>query len=164
MLHANEQQLKRIRAILDESQSDASDKLLPEGIVGSKEGIFISYDTMARIVDLLRTREDKNNPLFEDCWAAYRRKGSKKKAKEYWNKLTDKEMDRVLPHIRAYVSSREVKYQKDFERYLRDKTFDTVVYNGNNIVYDPTKSIDVADTNTNVENEGKIIINGQEYR
>ena len=78
--------------------------------------------------------------LFEECWVAYRRKGIKKRAEEQWNKLKESEMDMVMPHIKAYVSSREIQYQKDFERYLRDRVFMEVVYNGNNLVYDPTKS------------------------
>lgn len=92
-----------------------------------------------------KTKENTNvlkKDLFEECWTAYRRKGIKKKAKEYWNKLKESEMDMVLPHIKAYVSSREVHFQKDFERYLRDRVFETVVYSGNNIVYDPTKQDD----------------------
>lgn len=77
--------------------------------------------------------------LFEECWVAYKRKGSKKKSVEYWKKLTDTEKQNVLPHIKAYVSTRDLQYQKDFERYLRDKIFQTVVFSGNNVVYDPTK-------------------------
>lgn len=101
---------------------------------------FITYEEMAAIVDYLRTSTDKKKDLFEECWVAYRRKGIKKRAKEYWNKLSDEEMDMVMPHIKAYVSSRDVQYQKDFERYLRDRVFLEVVYNGNNIIYDPTKN------------------------
>lgn len=76
--------------------------------------------------------------LFEKCWQAYRRKGSKAKSKTYWKKLTEEEKQRVLPHIKVYVSVRDISYQKDFERYLRDKIFDTVIVNGKDIVYDPT--------------------------
>ena len=80
-----------------------------------------------------------NKELFEKCWIAYHRKGSKKKAFEYWCKLNDVERKNVLPHIKPYVTSRELKYQKDFERYLRDKIFLDVVISKNNIIYDPTK-------------------------
>ena len=80
----------------------------------------------------------KKDELFEECWKAYRRKGSKAKAKPYWKKLTEEEKNSVLPHIKAYVSARDISYQKDFERYLRDKIFETVVVNGKDIVYDPT--------------------------
>lgn len=81
----------------------------------------------------------KKDDLFETCWLAYRRKGSKKKSKEYWAKLSDDEKQTILPHIKAYVSTRELTYQKDFERYLRDKVFTTIVFSKNMVVYDPTK-------------------------
>ena len=84
------------------------------------------------------SKKAKKDDLFEKCWQAYRRKGSKAKAKSYWNKLTEEEKQRVLPHIKVYVSVRDISYQKDFERYLRDKIFDTVIVNGKDIVYDPT--------------------------
>lgn len=100
---------------------------------------WVSFDTLAAVVDYLRQPSDAKKELFEECWIAYRRKGSKKKALEYWKKLTDTEKENVLVHIKAYTSTRELQYQKDFERYLRDKVFMTIVFNGNKIVYDPTK-------------------------
>ena len=75
--------------------------------------------------------------LFEKCWIEYRRKGKKGKSLPYWKKLTESEKQMVLPHIKAYVTSRELQFQQDFERYLRDKTFNDVVYKGNSIIYDP---------------------------
>lgn len=86
-----------------------------------------------------KKKEETNKELFEQCWIAYRRKGSKKKAFEYWKKLTDVEKQNVMPHIKAYTSTRELQYQKDFERYLRDKIFMTVVFGNNKVVYDPSK-------------------------
>ena len=83
--------------------------------------------------------EETNKELFEQCWIAYRRKGKKGKAKPYWDKLTKSEKDSVLQHIKIYTKTRELQYQQDFERYLRDKTFLSVVVSKNNIVYDPTK-------------------------
>ena len=83
--------------------------------------------------------EETNKELFEKCWIAYRRKGKKGKAKPYWDKLTKSEKDSVLQHIKIYTKTRELQYQQDFERYLRDKTFLSVVVSKNNIVYDPTK-------------------------
>ena len=111
---------------------------LPIKSIQVNEMLNISFDQMAEIVDYLRNQEPKKE-LFEECWMAYNRKGSKKKALEYWKKLTDVERDNVLPHIKAYVSSRELQYQKDFERYLRDKIFKTVVFANNKVIYDPTK-------------------------
>jgi hypothetical protein len=88
-----------------------------------------------------KKKEEKeiNKELFEQCWIAYKRKGSKKKSLEYWKKLTDVEKQNVMPHIKAYVSTRELQFQKDFERYLRDKIFMTVVFGNNKVVYDPSK-------------------------
>ena len=82
---------------------------------------------------------DKKKELFEECWIAYKRKGSKKVSFEQWCKLSDKEKESVMQHIKAYTQVRERVYQKDFERYLRDKVFTSLVYSGNNVVYDPTK-------------------------
>ena len=81
----------------------------------------------------------KKDELFEKCWLAYKRKGSKKKSKEYWDKLSNDEKQCVLPHIKAYASTRELLYQKDFERYLRDRIFNTLVIKNNSVVYDPTR-------------------------
>lgn len=109
------------------------------GVTAAKSE-FITFDTMEAIVDYFHTL-DKKDDLFEECWKEYRRKGVKKKAKEYWAKLKDNEKPLVLPHIKAYVSSRAICYQKDFERYLRDKVFNSIVFYNNNIVYDPQKTI-----------------------
>lgn len=81
----------------------------------------------------------ESDELFETCWVAYRRKGKKGKAKPYWDKLPANEKDSVLQHIKIYTKTRELQYQQDFERYLRDKTFLSVVVSKNNVVYDPTK-------------------------
>lgn len=104
--------------------------------------MIISFDQMAEIVDYLRmcnTKKEKADELFEECWVTYKRKGSKKKSREYWNKLSQREKEQVLPHIKAYAQSREIQYQKDFERYLRDKTFKTIVFLNNAVLYDPTR-------------------------
>lgn len=88
-----------------------------------------------------KKKEEKeiNKELFEQCWIAYRRKGSKKKSFEYWCRLNNVERQNVLSHIKPYVASRELQFQKDFERYLRDKIFMTVVFGNNKVVYDPSK-------------------------
>lgn len=111
---------------------------LPVDRLQVSEELFISFDQMAEIVDYLRAQVP-NKELFEECWVAYKRKGSKKKSLEYWKKLSEREKGGVLAHIKAYVSSREIQYQKDFERYLRDKVFKTVVYADNKVIYDPEK-------------------------
>lgn len=130
-----EKQKTRILEILDKDRQVISSESNGVCIDG-----FISFDDMAEVVGILRSPADTQKELFEECWVAYGRKGIKKKSYEYWCKLKENEKTLVMPHIKAYVASREPMYQKDFERYLRDKVFNTVVYNGNNIVYDPTKS------------------------
>jgi len=85
----------------------------------------------------LEEKKEKDN-LFEKCWVAYNRKGSKKKARAQWDKLSQKDREKVMPHITAYVSSRERQFQRDFERYLRDKTFFDVITKGNSVVFDPS--------------------------
>ena len=86
-----------------------------------------------------KEEEETNKELFEQCWIAYRRKGKKGKSLQYWKKLTESEKQIVLPHIKAYVTSRELQYQQDFERYIRDKTFTTIVFLKNKVIYDPTR-------------------------
>lgn len=122
---------------------------------------------MSAIVDYLRQPQDKRKDLFEECWVAYSRKGSKKKALDQWARLKDEEKDAVLPHIKAYVSSRERQFQKDFERYLRDRTFNDVVLKGNEVYYDPSvaEKFNIADEEEcEIENVGSVTINGQIYR
>lgn len=99
----------------------------------------IIYNNTKEKNEIDKSISKSSDELFETCWVAYRRKGKKGKAKSYWNKLTQSEKENVLSHIKPYVSSRELQYQQDFERYLRDKTFLSVVISKNNIVYDPTK-------------------------
>ena len=103
--------------------------------------------------------EDKvDDPRFEDLWRAYRRKGSKKKAIEQWVKLTPEEQEQVLNHIPAYVESvSDVKYQKDFCRYLRDKCFLNVVYKDGKTIFD-------TETPNETQKEDKFIVNGVIYR
>lgn len=108
----------------------------------------VLYDGPCKVVDKTEEKTTEGAPkddrleLFEKCWVAYRRKGNKKVSREYWLKLKDKEKDKVLPHIKSYVASREMHFQLDFQRYLRDKTFDTIVISGNKVLYDPTKEKD----------------------
>lgn len=97
---------------------------------------------------------------FESAWLLYRRKGSKKKSLEQWVKLTDEERETAKGHIPAYIESvSDVKYQKDFERYLRDKCFNNVVYKNNRIVYDAHDAKPIEK-----KKEEKLIIGGVEYK
>ena len=132
-----EEQKSRIKEILDCVSVYVSDS--------ASDGVhiddWITFDEMAEIVDYLRDPQDKHKDLFEQCWVAYNRKGIKSQAYKQWVKLTDEEKNSVMPHIKAYVLSRELSYQKDFERYLRDRVFNDVVVKGNEVLYDPNRSL-----------------------
>lgn len=106
---------------------------------------------------------------FEDLWLMYERKGSKAKAKKEFDKLTAEEITTMRCHIPAYLESRpEKQYRLDFERYIKNKTFNNVVYGKQNIVlYDP----DASDTSATMaslpeitEQNETITINGVTYR
>ena len=76
---------------------------------------------------------------FEDLWLLYERKGSKANAKKEFAKLTEAEVEAMRKHIPAYLESRpERQYRQDFERYIKHKTFNSVVYSKQNtVLYDP---------------------------
>ena len=76
---------------------------------------------------------------FEDLWLMYERKGSKANAKKEFAKLTEDEVELMRLHIPAYIQSRpERQYRQDFERYIKHKTFNSVVYSKtNDMLYDP---------------------------
>ena len=100
----------------------------------------------------------EKDEAFEQCWLAYRRKGSKAKAYKEWEKLTANDKLQAGKHIRYYVeSATDVKYQKDFERYLRDKCFLNVVYKDGKIIFD-------IETPNEPQKEDKLIVNGVIYR
>ena len=101
---------------------------------------WISYDEMAEIVDYLRSVNQQDG-TFEECWVAYGRKGSKKVAKERWSKLKESDKEKIKKHIPFYVKSNERKYLKDFERYISNRTFESVVEDNKTgqITYDPER-------------------------
>lgn len=87
----------------------------------------------------VKTRK-KYDEYFEQCWKEYGRKGNKSESYKVWLKLSEEDILKVLPHVKAYIQSRSDKsYQKDFERYLSKRVFDTVVYKGNVIIFDPER-------------------------
>ena len=77
--------------------------------------------------------------FFEDLWLMYERKGSKANAKKEFAKLTAEEIEQMRQHIPAYLQSRpDRQYRQDFERYIKNKTFNSVVYGRQNtVLYDP---------------------------
>lgn len=139
MLRANENQLEHVLALLDDEIS-----IIEESDDGLYIDDFITFEQMAMVVDYLRESEPIDE-LFLECWKAYKRKGSKKKSVTQWKKLSEKEKKMVMPHIKAYVESRDVQFQQDFERYLRDRTFKTIVFKNNQVAYDPTKAFERSD-------------------
>lgn len=121
----------------------------------------------------IKEKEDKSSKkdeLFEQCWVAYNRKGSKAKSKVQWEKLSQKEKDKVITHIKAYVSSRELHYQQDFERYLKYKTFNDLVVTKNNVIYDPSNATNdslftnIGEHKNTDKSDNVVEINGQKYR
>ena len=62
---------------------------------------------------------------FEKAWVAYSRKGSKKYAFTEWKKLDKDEKERAMANIVAYENSlSDLRYKKDFERYLKSGKFE----------------------------------------
>ncbi|MBR1526220.1 MAG: hypothetical protein IJ640_06125 [Prevotella sp.] len=104
-----------------------------DNIEDKQEEIKLELEEKEKKKKIKKEKDEK----FEVCWLAYRRKGNKGKSFEQWQKLSEEERDMVLPHVKVYASSRETVYQKDFERYLRDKIFTTIIVQGNNTIYDP---------------------------
>ena len=126
--------------LIVEQQNEQQNEQLPR-IKNNKEDKDNKEDI--EVVEEKKKKEKNNkkekDEKFGECWLAYNRKGSKAKSLEYWRKLSDEEKELVLPHIKVYVSSRERVYQKDFERYLRDKVFKTIIVKGNDTIYDPDR-------------------------
>ena len=107
--------------------------------------------------------------IFEDMWLAYERKGCKQKARKEFDKLTEEELNMMERHIPAYLQSRpERQYRQDFERYIKHKTFTSVVYGKTNeVLYDPDAP-DTSVTRTvlpdSSDEDTTITINGVTYR
>ena len=82
---------------------------------------------------------------FEELWMMYERKGNKQIAKNEFCKLnpTEEEIAKMRMHIPAYIEAQpEKKYRLDFERYIKRRTFDSVVYSKDNaVLYDPDAEI-----------------------
>lgn len=109
------------------------------------------------IAVILEDEADKN--LFERCWVAYNRRGSKSLAKAQWSKLTDNEKSKVLPHVEEYVKSvSAIKYQVYFERYLRDKRFLDVIHG------EKAQTLFQQEATVQQQKQDKLIIGNTEYR
>lgn len=106
---------------------------------------------------------------FEDLWLMYERKGSKANAKKEFAKLNEEEVAMMRLHIPAYLQSRpERQYRQDFERYIKYKTFFSVVYSkSNEVLYDPDAANTSATQKTQQEYKKEnetLTINGVSYR
>ena len=132
-----EQQKSRLITVITIQNGLISEQQIEQQIAQQIEQLsIIKNNKEDRDINVVeeKKKKEKNNKKEKD-----EKFGSKAKSLEYWKKLSGKEQEQVLPHVKAYVSSREKCYQKDFERYLRDKTFKTVVVKGNNTIYDPER-------------------------
>lgn len=66
-------------------------------------------------------RGEKYDDDFERWWEIYRRKGNKIQSGRQWERLTPEEKAEAIDRTPIYVNGREKKYQKDGERFLRDR-------------------------------------------
>lgn len=148
-------------------------------VEGSTDTLFDDDDTstlsmLSSEVDKIVEAQGKAAPedtaeLFEDLWQMYERKGSKANAKKEFAKLSLQEITMMRSHIPAYLQARpERQYRQDFERYIKHKTFNSVVYSkANEILFDPESSDSSATHDApqeyHRENE-TITINGVTYR
>lgn len=106
---------------------------------------------------------------FEDLWLMYERKGSKAKAKKEFEKLTSQEVATMRLHIPAYLESRpERQYRLDFERYIKNKAFTSVVYSKSNVMLFDPEAPNTSSTTENLpvftDDHATITINGVKYR
>lgn len=86
-------------------------------------------------------KKEEKDDFFEEVWKMYERKGSKANAKKRWDKLTEEEKTHAKKHIPFYKQANpEIRYRKDFEGYLNQKTFNSVLYINNTILYDPERN------------------------
>ena len=108
------------------------------------EDAFIAgYSASRSVKRKAEIPQECNKELFEQCWAAYNKKGAYGESLAEWCKLSADERMMVLPHVKAYCSTRDIVYQKDFQRYLKAKTFmERVVVRGGSVIYDPTAMTD----------------------
>lgn len=124
----------KYNSINSESDKQSDIQTTSKRQASDKQATIDKENNKDRKIEKVKKEKDE---LFEECWIAYRRKGSKGKAFTFWEKLSAEDQKKVLPHIKAYIEHREIQYQKDFERYLRDRIFETIVMDGNRVVYDP---------------------------
>ena len=146
---------------------------------GSNDGLFDDADSATMTMlsheeNIPYAPRNKNvtseerNEWFEDLWQMYERKGSKANAKKEFAKLTEEEIKAMRCHIPAYIKARpERQYRQDFERYIKHKTFESVVYSKTNgVLYDPEANMTATiETPTDLtKGNDSLTINGVTYR
>ena len=105
---------------------------------------------------------------FERLWKLYERKGNKAKAKKEFAKMCEEDAIVMYNHIPAYLQARpERQYRQDFERYIKNRTFLSVVYSKTNeILYDPEAKMSVTQETPQefAKSNESLTINGVTYR
>lgn len=84
-----------------------------------------------------KKKTNSYSPEFEEDFILYQRKGSKKNAYERWKKLSDEDKEKMRKHIPFYLQSNDRQYLKDFEGYINQRAFESPVYKGSVLLYDP---------------------------
>lgn len=77
---------------------------------------------------------------YENDFILYGRKGSKKNGYNRWKDLTDDEKEKMRKHIPYYLQSNDRQYLKDFEGYINQRLFESPVYKGSELLFDPMQS------------------------
>lgn len=110
---------------------------------GNKDSVYDAFiagykatrQTKAKNVELT-----ENQKLwFEKAWVAYGRKGSKGDSAKEWINIPESDYQTIMSHIAAYREARTAVYQKDFERYLKGKTYLGIVVKDDKVLYSPEK-------------------------
>jgi hypothetical protein len=150
------------------SEINTSELYKEKEIYKEKEGEAATMPTL--VENKLTAPRNKNvtseeaTQTFEELWMLYERKGNKQIAKNEFAKLnpTEEEIAKMRMHIPAYIEAQpEKKYRLDFERYIKRRTFDSVVYSKDNaLLYDPDAEIQQRTTDADI----KAPVNDSFYR
>ena len=76
---------------------------------------------------------------YENDFILYGRKGSKKNGYNRWKDLTEDEKTKMRKHIPYYLQSNDRQYLKDFEGYINQRLFESPVYKGSELLFDPVQ-------------------------
>lgn len=78
-----------------------------------------SGEARAKPAAKTRKRTPSDDPLFEQAWTLYQRKGSKPQAKKYWSKLSEVDKEAIIQKIPIYLADKpEVKFRKNMEGWI----------------------------------------------